>query len=51
MWLYNAGFVYLEKDDLIDSFIGNYGYENIAQNGWEEEMDDDGDDYIVFQID
>ena len=49
--LYNAGFVYLEKDDLIDSFIGNYGYENIAQNGWEEEMDDDGDDYIVFQID
>ena len=49
--LYESGNVYLEKEDLIESFASSYGYEQIAQYGWEEEMDDDGDYFTVFQID
>jgi len=49
--LYESGNVYLEKEDLIDSFASSYGYEQIAQYGWEEEMDNDGDYFTVFQID
>jgi hypothetical protein len=49
--LYNSGFVYLEKDDLINSQVGYNDYEVLAPYGWEEEMDDDDDYYVVFKID
>ncbi len=49
--LYNSGFVYLEKDDLINSQVGYNDYEVLAPYGWEEEMDDDGDYHVVFKID
>jgi hypothetical protein len=49
--LYNAGFVYLEKDALINSQVGYNDYEVLAPYGWEEEMDDDGDYHVVFKID
>ena len=49
--LYNAGFVYLEKDDLINSQVGYNDYEVLAPYGWEEEMDDDSDYHVVFKID
>ena len=49
--LYRAGFVYLEKDDLIDSLIGYSDYEMLTDYGWEEEQDDDGDDFMVFRVD
>lgn len=49
--LYSSGFVYLEKDDLINSQVGYNDYEVLAPYGWEEEMDDDGDYHVVFKID
>ena len=49
--LYNSGFAYLEKDDLINSQVGYNDYEVLAPYGWEEEMDDDDDYYVVFKID
>jgi len=49
--LYSLGFVYLEKDDLINSQVGYNDYEVLAPYGWEEEMDDDGDYHVVFKID
>lgn len=49
--LYNSGFVYLEKDDLINSQVGYNDYEVLAPYGWEEEMDDDSDYHVVFKID
>jgi hypothetical protein len=49
--LYNSGFVYLEKDDLINSQVGYNDYEVLAPYGWDEEMDDDGDYHVVFKID
>jgi hypothetical protein len=49
--LYNSGFVYLEKDALINSQVGYNDYEVLAPYGWEEEMDDDGDYHVVFKID
>ena len=49
--LYKSGFVYLERDDLIDSQLGYNDYEVLASYGWDEEQDDDGDYFVVFQID
>ena len=49
--LYRAGFVYLEREDLIDSLIGYSDYEMLTDYGWEEEQDDDGDEFIVFRVD
>ena len=49
--LYKSGLVYLEKDDLVDSLIGNEDWDRLCPNGYEEEQDDDGDFFNVFQID
>ena len=49
--LYKSGLVYLEKDDLVDSLIGNDDWDRLCPNGYEEEQDDDGDFFNVFQID
>ena len=49
--LYKSGLVYLEKDDLVDSLIGNEDWDRLCPNGYEEEQDDDGDNFNVFQID
>lgn len=49
--LYKSGLVYLEKDDLVDSLIGNGDWDRLCPNGYEEEQDDDGDFFNVFQID
>lgn len=49
--LYKSGLVYLEKDDLVDSLIGNEDWERLCPYGYEEEQDNDGDYFNVFQID
>lgn len=50
---YKSGLVYLDRDSLIDDLIGwgRDSYEMIAYYGWDWSEDDDGNEWIVFQID
>jgi hypothetical protein len=50
---WKSGMFYLERDDLIDSVIGwgSDSYDMIAYYGWDRVEDDEGNEWIVFQID
>jgi hypothetical protein len=50
---FKSGMVYLERDDLIDSVIGwgSDHYDMIAYYGWDWSEDNNGNEWIVFQID
>ena len=50
--LIDSGIAELDRTGLIDNLVSSDGYENLTHGyGYEEEMDDDGDWWIVFQID
>jgi uncharacterized protein (DUF1697 family) len=47
-----SGIAELDRDGLIDSLVSNDGYDNLTSGyGYEEEQDDDGDWWIIFEID
>lgn len=49
--LLDSGLVWLDRDELIDNMTSYDNYEMVTPYGYEEEQDDDGDWYYVFQID
>ena len=49
--LYDSGLVYLERDDLINRMVSEEDYDAMLSYGYDEEQDDDGDWFYVFQID
>jgi hypothetical protein len=49
--LFNSGLVSLNKDDLIDSIVGDSDYDSICPYGWDESQDNEGNTWIVFQVD
>lgn len=49
--LLRTGLVWLNRDDLISTLVGNADYGNIAYYGYNEVEDNDGNSWIVFSID
>jgi hypothetical protein len=49
--LIKSGLVSLDRDGLIDSIVGNVEYDPLTPYGYDEEQDDDGYYWYVFQID
>jgi len=49
--LIRSGLVSLNRYDLISSLVGNAEYDTLAPYGYDEEQDDDGDYWYVFQVD
>ena len=50
--LVESGVGELDRDGLIDSLVGNGDYEPLTRDyGYDEETDDDGDWWVIFEID
>ena len=49
----DSGIVYLDRDDLIDNVLYNHDdYDEITMGyGLEREDDDDGDEFLISEID
>ena len=49
--LLGSGLVWFDRDDLIDNITNYDNYELVTPYGYDEDQDDDGDWYYVFQVD
>ena len=50
--LIDSGIAELDREGLIDNLVSSDGYENLTRGyGYDEETDDDGNWWVVFQID